>query len=50
MTRLSSLGVLASNWRDTIDVNTSTAHAFLFGNGGQAPDSGSGANSVATPR
>jgi hypothetical protein len=50
MTRLSSLGVLASNWRDTVDVNTGTAHAFLFGNGGQAPDSGSGANRVATPR
>jgi hypothetical protein len=32
MTRLSSLGVIASNWRDTHDVNTSTANTFLFGN------------------
>jgi hypothetical protein len=31
MTRLSSLGVIASNWRDAHDVNTSTANAFLFG-------------------
>jgi hypothetical protein len=30
MTRLSSLGVLASNWRDTPDVNTATANLFLF--------------------
>ena len=31
LTRLSSLGVLASNWRDTADANTSTASALLFG-------------------
>jgi hypothetical protein len=31
MTRRSSLGVLASNWRETHDVNTTGAHAFLFG-------------------
>jgi hypothetical protein len=32
LTRLSSLGVLASNWRDTTDANTTTASALLFGN------------------
>jgi hypothetical protein len=31
LTRLSSLGVLASNWRDTADVNTTAASALLFG-------------------
>ena len=31
LTRLSSLGVLASNWRDTTDVNTTMASALLFG-------------------
>jgi hypothetical protein len=31
LTRLSSLGVLASNWREARDVNTGTANAFLFG-------------------
>jgi len=31
MTRLSSLGVIASNWRDAHDVNTGSANAFLFG-------------------
>jgi len=31
LTRLSSLGVLASNWRDTADGNTNAASAFLFG-------------------
>jgi hypothetical protein len=31
LTRLSSLGVLASNWRDTADVNTTAAAALLFG-------------------
>ena len=30
LTRLSSLGVLASNWRDTTDANTAMAHVFLF--------------------
>jgi hypothetical protein len=30
MTRLSSLGVLASNWRETADVNTGMAYHFLF--------------------
>ena len=30
LTRLSSLGVLASNWRDTADVNTTTASTLLF--------------------
>jgi hypothetical protein len=30
MTRLSSLGVLASNWRDTVDGNTAATHSFLF--------------------
>jgi hypothetical protein len=38
MTRLSSLGVLASNWRDTADGNTATTHDFLFG-AGAATDS-----------
>ena len=31
LTRLSSLGVLASNWRSTPDVNTSAASHLLFG-------------------
>ena len=31
LTRLSSLGVLASNWRDTTDVNTTAASTLLFG-------------------
>ena len=31
LTRLSSLGVLASNWRDTIDANTTAASQLLFG-------------------
>jgi len=31
LTRLSSLGVLASNWRDTTDVNTTAASHLLFG-------------------
>ena len=30
LTRLSSLGVIASNWRDTADVNTTMASALLF--------------------
>jgi len=30
LTRLSSLGVLVSNWRDAPDVNTTGASAFLF--------------------
>jgi hypothetical protein len=54
LTRLSSLGVIASNWRDTHDVNTATANAFLFGRDeaqkwGQTPSSGSGETSVANP-
>jgi hypothetical protein len=31
LTRLSSLGVIASNWRDTADSNTTTASHLLFG-------------------
>jgi hypothetical protein len=31
LTRLSSLGVLASNWRDTTDANTTAASQLLFG-------------------
>jgi hypothetical protein len=55
LTRLSSLGVIASNWREARDVNTGSANAFLFGpeaapeKWGQSPNSGSGENSVATP-
>jgi hypothetical protein len=36
MTRLSSLGVLASNWRPVQDVNTGGAHDALFGPGAEA--------------
>lgn len=36
MTRLSSLGVFASNWRDVDDVNTRGANAALFGTGAVA--------------
>jgi len=32
LTRLSSLGILASNWRDTVDSNTNAASLLLFGN------------------
>jgi len=38
MTRMSSLGVLASNWRDSSDGNTTMAHAYLF-----PPEAGDGA-------
>ena len=33
MTRLSSLGVIASNWRTVADVNATTAYQLLFGGG-----------------
>jgi hypothetical protein len=50
MTRLSSLGVIVSNWRDTHDVNTTTANAFLFGEKwGQTSGSASTASSASHP-
>ena len=51
MTRLSSLGVIASNWRETHDVNTSTANTFLFGeqHWSQTAGAGSTATGVAKP-